>query len=142
MTATHEPATSTAADEVAVRQIIDDVETGMNTNDPELMTRHFAADAVAVGVNGQANVGRAALDAAHVVAVGPGGFLRDQYARYEVVDVRFVRPDVALVRKHARAITAEGEPLDLDHSMSVLYVLTKEEGRWWIAARQNTLVAT
>ena len=56
--------------------------------------------------------------------------------------MRFVRPDVALVRKHARAITAEGEPLDLDHSMSALYVLTKEEGRWWIAARQNTLVAT
>ncbi|MBN9111141.1 MAG: SgcJ/EcaC family oxidoreductase [Pseudonocardia sp.] len=142
MTVTHEPATSAAADEVAVRQIIADVETGMNTNDPELMTRHFAADAVAVGVNGVPHVGRAALDAAHVAAVGPGGFLQDQYARYEVVDVRFVRPDVALVRKHAHAITADGEPLDLDHTMSALYVLTKDEGRWWIAARQNTLVAT
>lgn len=140
MTATHEPATSTAADDAAVRQIIADVETGMNTNDPELMTRHFAVDAVAVGVNGVPHVGRAALDAAHVAAVGPGGFLRDQYARYEVVDVRFVRVDVALVRKHARAVTADGEPIDVDHSMSALYVLTREDGRWWIAARQNTLV--
>lgn len=142
MTATHGSTTSTAADEAAVRQIIADVETGMNTNDPELLTRHFAADAVAVGVNGIPHVGRAALDAAHVAAVGPGGFLRDQYARYEVVEVRFVRPDVALARKHARAITADGEPIDLDHAMSALYVLIKEDGRWWIAARQNTLIPT
>jgi uncharacterized protein (TIGR02246 family) len=136
------PTTSTAADEAAVRQVIADVETGLNTNDAELMTRHFAADAVAVGVDGRANVGRAALDAAHLAAVGPGGFLRDQFARYSVVDVRFVRPDVALVRKHAAAVTADGEALDLDHTMSALYVLTRQDGRWWIAARQNTLVAT
>jgi hypothetical protein len=51
-----------------------------------------------------------------------------------------VRPDVALVRKLARAIDAEGEPIDLDHTMCALYALTREQGRWWIVARQNTLI--
>lgn len=91
-------------------------------------------------MNGRANVGRAALVEAHQAAVGPGGFLRDQYARYEVEDVTFVRPDVALARKLARAVSAEGAPVDLHHTMSALYVLAKEGGRWWIVARQNTLI--
>ncbi|WP_181783242.1 YybH family protein [Pseudonocardia pini] len=132
--------TDHTADVAAIRQVVADVETGMNTNDPELLTRHFAANAVAVGVNGRPNVGLAALREAHTAAVGPGGFLRDQYVRYEVADVTFVRPDVALARKLARAITEDGEPIDLDHAMSALYVLVKEQERWWVVARQNTLI--
>lgn len=72
---------------------------------------------------------------------GLAGPLADQYARYEVRDVRFARPDVALVHKEAFAVTPDGEPIDLDHAMNALYVLVKENGRWLIAARQNTLVA-
>lgn len=126
------------ADLTALRQVIADVETGLNTNDAELMTRHFAANAVAVGVNGRATAGLAALREVHAQAVT--GFLKDQYARYEIDDVSFVRPDVALVRKLARAVDAEGTPIDLDHAMSALYVLVREQGRWWIVARQNTLI--
>ena len=132
--------TDRAADLAAVRGVIADVETGLNTNDAELMVRHFAEDAVAVGVDGRETVGRSALRAAHERAVGPGGFLRDQLARYEVVDVTFVRPDVALVRKHAHAVDGDGAAIDVGHAMSALYVLAREQGRWWIAARQNTLV--
>lgn len=126
------------ADLTALRQVIADVETGLNTNDAELMTRHFAANAVAVGVSGRATAGLAALREVHAQAVT--GFLKDQYARYEIDDVSFVRPDVALVRKLARAVDAEGTPIDLDHAMSALYVLVREQGRWWIVARQNTLI--
>ena len=64
----------------------------------------------------------------------------DCYARYEVRDVRFVRPDVALVHKEAYAVTAGGEPIDLEHAMNALYVLVKQDGRWLVKARQNTLV--
>jgi uncharacterized protein (TIGR02246 family) len=137
---TTDRAADRAADLAAVRGVIADVETGLNTNDAELMMRHFAEDAVAVGVDGRETVGRSALRAAHERAVGPGGFLHDQRARYEVVDVTFVRPDVALVRKHARAVDGTGAATDVGHAMSALYVLTREQGRWWIAARQNTLV--
>jgi uncharacterized protein (TIGR02246 family) len=137
---TTDRAADRAADLAAVRAVIADVETGLNTNDAELMVRRFAEDAVAVGVNGRETVGRSALRAAHERAVTPGGFLHDQRARYEVVDVTFVRPDVALVREHARAVDGTGAAIDVGHAMSALHVLTREQGRWWIAARQNTLV--
>ena len=71
---------------------------------------------------------------------GLAGPLRDQYARYELADVVFLRPDVAVAHKLARAVDAEGEPIDIDHTMIALYVLVREGGRWWFAARQNTMI--
>ena len=59
---------------------------------------------------------------------------------FRLADVAFVRPDVAIAHKHARAITRDGEPLDAGHAMIALYVLVRDDGRWRVAARQNTLV--
>jgi uncharacterized protein (TIGR02246 family) len=55
--------------------------------------------------------------------------------------VKFLRPDVAVAHKRATATTQDGEPLDVGHAMIALYVLVREDGRWWVAARQNTLVS-
>lgn len=121
-----------------IKQVIADVERGFNTNDAALMNKHLAPDAAVVNVLGIRLVGVEDIMAAS--EAGLAGPLRDQYARYEVRDVRFVRPDVALVHKEAFAITADGEPIDLEHAMNALYVLVKDNGHWSIAARQNTLV--
>jgi uncharacterized protein (TIGR02246 family) len=77
------------------------------------------------------------LAASRSLFAGP---LRDQGARYELVDVLFVRPDVALARKNATAVGPDGEPLSVGHAMIALYVLVREDGRWWVVGRQNTLV--
>lgn len=122
-----------------IEQVIADVERGFNTNDAALMNKHLAPDAAVVNVIGVRLVGLDAIMAAS--EQGLAGPLRDQYARYEVRDVRFVRPDVALVHKEAFAVTEDGEPIDLDHAMNALYVLVKDDGRWLVEARQNTLVA-
>jgi uncharacterized protein (TIGR02246 family) len=129
-----------AADRAAIAQIIADVEAGLNRKDPDLMTRHFAPNAIAVGADGSAVTGRDALREAHVR--GLSGFLRDQYARYEIADLTFLRPDVAILHKRARATDRDGRPLGVGHAMIALYVLTKERDRWWIVARQNTLMPT
>ena len=121
-----------------IRQVIADVERGFNTNDAALMNKHVAADATLVSAMG---VRLAGIDEVMAASeAGLAGPLRDQYARYEVRDVRFVRPDVALAYKEAYAVTADGAPIDLDHTMCALYVLVKQDGRWLITARQNTLV--
>lgn len=122
-----------------IKQAIADVERGFNTNDAALMNKHLAPDATVVNVMGIRLVGLEAIMAAS--EAGLAGALRDQYARYEVRDVRFVRPDVALVHKEAFATTKDGEPIDLDHAMNALYVFVKQDGRWSITARQNTLVS-
>ena len=77
------------------------------------------------------------LEASTALFAGP---LRDQRARYELADVLFVRPDVALAHKHATAIDEAGMPISVGHAMTALYVLVRENGRWWVVARQNTLV--
>ena len=127
-----------SADVEAIRRIVADVEKGFNDNDAELLVEHFAANASAVAVTGVQLDGRDAMLAASLA--GLAGPLRDQRARYELADVLFVRPDVAVAHKHARAIGGSGEPEDVGHAMSALYVLVREDGRWWVVARQNTLV--
>ncbi|WP_345495481.1 SgcJ/EcaC family oxidoreductase [Nocardia callitridis] len=130
--------TDHTADIAAIEQLIADVETGYNTNDAELMVSGFTANASAGNAVGAVVTGYGALlDAAER---GLGGFLKDEYVRYEVSDINFLRPDVAVAHKLARASTAEGEPIDQDPAMVALYVLVEEGGRWWIAARHNTPV--
>lgn len=125
-------------DIVEIHQIVADIETAFNTNDPELLVRHFTEDGWAVTVTGVRTAGRPAmLEAARAGLAGP---LRDQSARYRIGEINFLRPDVAIARKYATATDQDGRPLDHDHSMIALYVLVKNDGRWQVAARQNTLV--
>jgi uncharacterized protein (TIGR02246 family) len=128
----------TISDEAAIRRIVADVQTAFNTNDPVLMNAHFAADASVVTALGKRIDGLAALRA--VTSQSMAGVLERQYVRYEVTDIRFLRPDVALAYKQATAVDSSGQPVEPAPSMIALYVLVKENGRWLIAARQNTLV--
>ncbi|WP_051027154.1 SgcJ/EcaC family oxidoreductase [Nocardia higoensis] len=127
-----------AADVTAIEQIIRRVETAYNTNDAELMTADFTADASVVNALGIQIRGYDALLAAN--RAGLAGFLKDEYVRYDLSDITFLRPDVAIAHKTARATTADGELLDREPAMIAVYVLVRQDGRWQTAARQNTLV--
>jgi uncharacterized protein (TIGR02246 family) len=127
-----------ADDIAAIRAVIADIEAGFNTKDAERSVAHFADDATAVSVGGNLVAGRNALLEAH--RSGYAGPLRDQYARYELGEITFLRPDVAIAHKRARAVAADGAEIDLDHAMIALYVFVRNDGRWQVAARQNTLV--
>jgi uncharacterized protein (TIGR02246 family) len=122
----------------AITALVKDVERGFNTNDAELIVRPFLQNGSAVDVMGRQLDGLAALHEAS--SAGLDGPLRDQYASYELTDLTFLRPDVAIGHKRAWATTAEGERLDVGHAMVALYVFVAVDGRWWVAARQNTLV--
>ncbi len=132
--------TDHAADVEAIRKVIADAERAFNTGDAELLVQHFAENGTAVGVSGAQLDGRVAVLAAARELFA--GALRGQRARYELADVLFVRPDVALAHKHATAVDADGQAISIGHTMTALYVLVREDGRWWITARQNTLVPT
>ena len=126
-------------DDIAeITRLIADVQTAYNTNDPELMTVHFTENARVVNAMGAAITGRAAILEAN--RQGLAGFLPDEYVRYDVTGFTFPRPDVALAAKEARATTPNGELIDAEPAMVALYVLVKEDGRWWFTARQSTLV--
>lgn len=122
-----------------IKRIIAAVETRFNTKDPDLSVEHFARNALVVNVAGVRLSGwDALLDANRGRLAWP---LRDQFARYEV-GVVFLRPDVAIVHKRTWATTADGEPIEVAHSMIAMYVLVEEDELWWVAARHNTMVAS
>jgi uncharacterized protein (TIGR02246 family) len=125
-------------DVAAISALITDVEAGFNGNDADLMLGSLAENGTVVGVNGALIEGRtAALEISRQVLAGP---LRDQRARYELADLTFVRPDVAVGHKRAWVVGPQGDKQDEDAAMIALYVFVKEGDRWWVASRQNTLV--
>jgi uncharacterized protein (TIGR02246 family) len=127
-----------AGDVEEIRRVIVDAEKAFNDNNAELLVEHVARNVTTVGVTGALLAGRSAvLEASTTLFAGP---LRDQRARYELAEVLFVRPDVALARQHATAVDADGTPLSVGHTMTALYVLVREHSRWWVVGRQNTLV--
>ena len=73
---------------------------------------------------------------------GFAGPLRHAYARYEIDDVTFLAPDVAIVHKLAWEADESGDRTGDHPAMSALYVIVERDGTWWIAARGNTLVAS
>ncbi|WP_067572248.1 SgcJ/EcaC family oxidoreductase [Nocardia acidivorans] len=124
------------ADIAAITRVIANAQQAFNTNDPNLMAADFAANASAGNAVGMVLRGAEAVRAAS--EAGLAGFLKDQFVRYDITDITFPRPDMALVHKVARETTATGELLDQDPAMVALYVLLKENGRWWTIARHNT----
>ena len=68
------------------------------------------------------------------------GAMRTSTATYEVVQVLFVRPDVAAVKVRQRPVSSTGEPLSGEQEGSPLYVMAKEHGAWVLVACQNTMV--
>lgn len=128
-----------ADDEAAIRGIIADVETGFNTNDVDLLVRHFAPDSIAVDARGVVlrggdEIARATRDA---LASGP---LRDATAHYRLTDVTLLAPDIAVAHKSAWSTSAAADG-GAPPEMTALYVLARRDGRWRIVRRQNTLVA-
>jgi len=127
-----------SADVAAIEAVIADHERAYNTKDPDLLAAHFRLRSWAVGVNGVEIEGRAALvGAARAAFAGP---LADGRARYRPGVVEFLGQDVAICHMYSTALTNDGEPTGPDPAMIALYVFHREDEKWLVAARQNTLV--
>lgn len=97
----------------------------------------FREDAIWTTAHGKRLTGRDEI-ASFTRKVLPGA-AKEATATYEVAHVLFIRPDVAAVKIRQRPVTPAGEPLDQNEG-SPLYILSKEDGEWKIAAGQNTIV--
>ena len=67
-------------------------------------------------------------------------------SRYTIESLGFLTPDVACAHVRRVGLDGKGHPLDFSKAADAivqemaLYVLVRREGRWWIAAAQNTPV--
>jgi uncharacterized protein (TIGR02246 family) len=138
MDATDIDAQTREAEIVAIKQVVATLEHAQQNELPDEFVSLFRPDAIWTTGHGKRLTGRDEISAfTHQVLPGA---MRDSTARYEVVHVLFIRPDVAAVKVRQRPVTLDGQPIEGQNEGSPLYVMAKEDGQWRLVAGQNTEV--
>ncbi|MER5455511.1 SgcJ/EcaC family oxidoreductase [Micromonospora sp. NPDC002389] len=115
----------------AIKQVIATVEHAQNTESPDEFLGLFRADAIYTTAGGTRLFGLDAISA-FTRQVLPGG-MQGLTVTFELEHVLFVRPDVAAVKVRQVYRSSEGPDVG-----SPLWIMSKEGGRWLLAACQNT----
>lgn len=137
-------AADTAADPeavAAIRRLVDDVQAAQT--DPEPFLALHTPEAIVVNFGGRRVLGRDALDEALTAALATP--MAQVTTTAEIVDIRFLRPDVALVSatKHVHD-GRDGIDADqrFDSQGRLTYVVVADGDTWRIALAQTTPIAT
>ena len=124
-----------AADEAAVRKIVQQVQDAWNAHDAKAFAAPFASNADYVVVNGMKIEGREAIEKGHVGIFAT--IYKDSRNVGTVRSVRFLRPDVAVVHVEWNLEFQAGGQPQKAQAMNTM-VMTREGGQWSIAVFQNT----
>ncbi|HEX8921134.1 MAG TPA: SgcJ/EcaC family oxidoreductase [Pyrinomonadaceae bacterium] len=128
---------SSSADETAIRQIVQQLQDGWNAHDGKAFSAPFATDADYVIVNGMKIKGREDIEKGHTGIFTT--IYKDSHNVATVKGVRFLRPDVAVAHVEWNLEFTMGGEKRKAQAMNTL-VLTKDGGKWSIAAFHNTPV--
>lgn len=137
----------TDEDEVAAGAIRHAVREAERTqNDPDRFIPLHTPDVIVVNIAGRRVLGRERLHQAMKKALDSP--LAQVLTKTDIEDIRFVRPDVAIVsctkhvsdQRDASSEDALAEPLPLTGSLT--YVLVKHDDAWRIALAQTTPIRT
>src|SRR5688572_4067097 len=96
-----------AEDEAAIRENVKQMETGWNTKSGSLFARPFAEDADYVVINGMYVRGRDNIEQGHTQIFST--IYKNTTVSLKVKQIRFLRPDVAVVHVTAHRNAAEHE---------------------------------
>lgn len=122
-------------DEAAIRQIVKQVEDAWNAHDGKAFAAPFATDADYVVVNGMYVKGRQAIEGGHTAIFTT--IYKDSHNVATIKSVRFLRPDVAVAHVEWNLEFKMNGETKKAHGMNTM-IMTKEGGKWSIAAFQNT----
>lgn len=123
------------ADEEAIRALLDQQVKGWAAGDPVAYASVFTADADYITFLGSRYRGRDAIAASYVPLFRR--VVKGTRLLIEITDVRFLTPDVALV--HATASVVKGARRRNRRNARVnTSVAVRRDGRWQLAASQNT----
>lgn len=126
----------------AAQEFAAGLQAGHDLRDADVLNRQFAADVAWGSPFGALVEGYDRLHPLHA------GFQQrasgKPSARYEVRHVLAVGDDLVIAHIARLVLDADGEPVEPSHdpdrpfSELAMYVLVRREGRWWLAAGQNT----
>jgi uncharacterized protein (TIGR02246 family) len=126
----------------AVDGFVAELQAGIDTADAETYNARFGEDVVWGSPYGATVIGYDALHSIHSGMFDTGVAATGASSRYETVHVMAPTPDTAIAQVRRVALNADGEPIPVDDapafSEMALYVLVRRDGKWWLAAGQNT----
>lgn len=128
---------NSSADEASLRQIVQQVQDAWNAHDGKAFAAPFATDADYVVVNGMKIKGREDIEKGHTQIFTT--IYKDSHNVGTVKSVRFLRPDVAVVHVEWNLEWSMGGEKRKNTAMNTM-ILTKDGGKWSIAAFHNTPV--
>ena len=128
---------SRAEDEAAIRENVKQMESGWNAKSGATFARPFAEDADFVIINGMHIRGHEAIEKNHQQIFST--IYKNTTVSLTIKQIRFLRPDVALVHVSGHRDAPEAER-ELVTDATMVMVMTKEGGQWQIASFQNTRV--
>jgi uncharacterized protein (TIGR02246 family) len=123
-------------DEAAIRAGVKQLETGWNAHDGKAFAVPFADDADYVVVNGMYIKGKDAIEKGHT-----GIFTtvyKDSRNAATIKNIRFLRKDIAVVHVEWNLELRAPDGKTQKGSALNTLIMTKENGKWSIAAFQNT----
>jgi len=127
----------TSKDEAAIRANVEQMVTGWNAKNGAEFAKPFAADSDYVVVNGMHIKGRAANAEGHQQIFNT--IYKDSRNAATIKQIRFLRSDVAVVHVEWNLNFKINGKEQKGHALSTM-VMTKEKGKWSIAAFQNTAI--
>ncbi|HEY5838213.1 MAG TPA: SgcJ/EcaC family oxidoreductase [Pyrinomonadaceae bacterium] len=128
-----------SADDAAMRENVKQMEIGWNAKQGALYAKPFTHDADYVVINGMYLQGRTTIEKAHQRIFDT--FYKNTTISLVVRQIRFLRPDVALVHVSGHLDAPENEKQFVADA-SITLVMTRDKQSWKIAAFQNTQVTT
>jgi uncharacterized protein (TIGR02246 family) len=126
-----------AADETAIRANVEQMMKGWNTKNGADFAKPFAEDADYVVINGMQIKGRGEIAKGHQGIFDT--FYKNTTLTLSADSIRLLRPDVAVVHVSSALKNGDGEAARTTNA-KITMVMTKANGRWEIAAFQNTQV--
>ena len=130
-----------ARDEAAIRQIVDNETATWNKGDAVGYSRDYAPTGTFTNIRGQYFEGYPAFLKQHQVIFD--GIFKGSALKQDIVALRFIRPDVAVVETLATVSggqTPPGVATDQNGAFHtrLMQILTKKSGVWKIVAYHNT----
>jgi uncharacterized protein (TIGR02246 family) len=123
-------------DEAAIRENVRKMEEGWNTKNGTLFAEPYAEDADGVAIGGFVVKGHDVIEKVHWDMFR--GAFKNSTIALKVKQLRFLRPDVALVQIDNTNKLQQGETTH-EYSSVITLVMAREAGKWKIASFQNTI---
>jgi uncharacterized protein (TIGR02246 family) len=131
-----------AAAREAVDEFVAGLQAGIDAADAEAYNARFGDDVSWGSPYGATVIGYEALHSIHRQMFDRGVPVAGASSRYQTVHVMAPMPDMAIAQVRRVALDADGAPIPIDDdgafSEMALYVLVRRDGKWWLAAGQNT----